>query len=180
MWIVITIIAACALFVGAAHIFRWPLFNAAIRAQRARAQLVEKTVHVDGHDIRYLDSGSGEPLLLIHGFGANKDNWIEIAPRLFRHFRLIIPDLPGFGDSTRDPDARYDIDTQCERLHQFIDELKFEKVHLAGNSMGGYLSGVYAARFPERVNSQWLLAPAGVESAERSEFFEQAERGDHP
>jgi len=180
MWFLITIAVVIALAIGAIHVFRWPLFNFAIRAQRAKAKLEEKTAHIDGHDVVYLDGGSGEPLILLHGFGANKDNWSQIAPLLTPHFRLIIPDLPGFGDSSRNSDARYGADEQLERLHSFIAELGLGAVHLGGNSMGGYLAGLYAARYPAKVKSQWLLAPAGVHAAEPSEYFQCIEKGENP
>lgn len=162
------------------HFFRWPLFNAAVRAQRAKAGLSEKTIQIDGHDVIYLDGGSGETLILIHGFGANKDNWTQVAPMLSPHFRLIIPDLPGFGDSTRDQNARYDVDSQVARLRSFVQALGLSQVHLGGNSMGGYLAAVYSARYPTDVISQWLLAPAGVAAAEPSELFSYLERGENP
>lgn len=162
------------------HFFRWPLFNAAMRAKRAKSGLSEKTIRIDGHDINYLDGGSGETLILIHGFGANKDNWTQVAPILSPHFHLIIPDLPGFGDSTRDQSARYDVDSQLARLRSFIEALGLNPVHLGGNSMGGYLAALYSARHPADVKSQWLLAPAGVAAAEPSELFGYLERGENP
>jgi pimeloyl-ACP methyl ester carboxylesterase len=180
MWFLITIAVVIALAIGAIHVFRWPLFNFAMRTQRAKAKLEEKIVHIDGHDVVYLDGGSGEPLILLHGFGANKDNWSQIAPLLTPHFRLIIPDLPGFGDSSRNNDARYGASEQLARLRSFIAELGLGAVHLGGNSMGGYLAGLYAARYPGEVKSQWLLAPAGVAAAEPSEYFQCIERGENP
>ncbi len=162
------------------HFFRWPLFNAAVRAQRAKSGLSENAIQVDGHEVVYLDGGSGETLVLIHGFGANKDNWIQVAPMLSPHFRLIIPDLPGFGDSTRDHSASYNVDAQISRLRLFIEALDLNPVHLGGNSMGGYLAAVYSGRYPADVKSQWLLAPAGVAAAEPSELFQYLERGENP
>ncbi|HCU91062.1 MAG TPA: alpha/beta hydrolase [Gammaproteobacteria bacterium] len=162
------------------HLFRWPLFNAAVRVQRAKSGLSLKQVCIDGHEIAYLDGGKGETLVLIHGFGANKDNWARVSPMLSRHFRLIIIDLPGFGDSTRDEGARYDVESQLTRLRLFIQALGLNSVHLGGNSMGGYLSALYSARHPDGVRSQWLLAPAGVTTANPSKFFNYLERGENP
>lgn len=179
MWLLLSILIAAVLAIIALHLYRWPLFNAAIRAQRGKAGLVRKSEHVGGHDIVYLEGGSGEPLVLIHGFGANKDNWIQIAPLLAPHYRLIILDLPGFGESTRDRDARYGAEEQLARLKSFFDQLDLAPMHLCGNSMGGYLAGLYAARYPADVKSQCLLAPAGVEAAEPSEYFQQIEQGNN-
>jgi len=179
MWWIILLLGAVVAGSAAIKHYRWPLFRAAVKAQRAKANLVEKRVTAGGHDIVYLDGGAGEPLVLLHGFGANKDNWIQIAPLLAPHFRLIIPDLPGFGDSTRDPAQRYATDDQIERLRAFLEQLRLGPVHLGGNSMGGYLAGIYAARYSSDVKSLWLLAPAGVESAEKSDFFKLVDSGDN-
>jgi len=180
MSVIITLLVLAALAYGALHYFRWPLFRAAVSAQRNKGGLVERQLNVDGHEIVYLDGGSGEPLLLLHGFGANKDNWIQIAPLLSPHYRLIIPDLPGFGDSTRDFDRRYGADDQVARLLAFITALDLGPVHIGGNSMGGYLAGLFAGRHPDAVQSLWLLAPAGVEAADPSEYFLALERGENP
>ena len=180
MWIVLTLVLLAVLAWLALHRFRWPLFNAAVNAQRKRAGLEEKRVSVDGHDVVYLEGGNGDPLLLIHGFGANKDNWLPIAPLLAPHFRLILPDLPGFGDSTRNFDERYAVEDQVARLRELIGHLGIGPVHIGGNSMGGYLGGLYASRFPDDVSSLWLLAPAGVLEAEPSEYMQYLERGENP
>lgn len=180
MWILISILLLVATAFATLHLFRRPLFSFAIRAQRAKGGLREKRVRIDEHDIVYLEGGNGETLVLLHGFGANKDNWIQIAPLLTPHFRLIIPDLPGFGDSTRDPNKRYDTENQIARLRSFISTLELGDVHLGGNSMGGYLAGLYTASYPDAVKSQWLLAPAGVAAAEPSEFFQCLENDDNP
>ena len=180
MWALFTIIIVIVLAWRVLHVFRWPLFNLGIRIQRRKGDLSEHSIKIDDHDIVYLEGGTGEPLLLLHGFGANKDNWLQIAPLLAPHFRLIIPDLPGFGDSTRKDESRYAAADQIVRLHGMINALELGAVHLGGNSMGGYLAGLYAAQYPAHVKSQWLLAPAGVISAEPSEFFQMVENGDNP
>lgn len=139
-----------------------------------------REVEVDGHRLPYLEGGQGEPLLLLHGFGGNKDHWTMIAPHLTPHFHVYAPDLPGFGDATRDTGAAYDLDAQLARIAAFAERLGLERFHLAGNSMGGYLAAHFAARHPERVSSLWLLAPAGVAEAEESEVMTLIARGDNP
>lgn len=147
---------------------------------RRGAGLRSASVMVDGHRVPYLHGGRGEPLLLLHGFAANKDNWTMIARLLTPHFRVIVPDLPGFGDASRLPAASYGIAAQLARLHAFLDTLGLDKVHLGGNSMGGYLATLFAARHPERVMSLWLLAPAGAFEGEASETFELVQGGVNP
>lgn len=147
---------------------------------RRAAGLKLKEVSIDGHRIAYLDGGRGETLLLLHGFAANKDHWAMIAPLLTPHFRVIAPDLPGFGDSSRVADASYGVTAQLERIAAFARAVGVEKFHLGGNSMGGYLATLYALRYPEQVQSLWLLAPAGVLSAEYSDMLRMLESGENP
>ena len=86
--------------------------RAAIAGQRRVAGLRAATVSVDGRPMAYLDSGRGEPLVLLHGFGAEKDNWTPIARFLTPRFRVIAPDLPPFGDTPAVAGDRYSIDAQ--------------------------------------------------------------------
>lgn len=157
-----------------------PYFELALRLQRRTAGLATKVVEVAGHRIVYLDGGRGEPLLLLHGFGANRDNWTLLAKALTPHFRVIAPDLPGFGESSRDPAASYTLEAQLERIAAFVRTLGLGRVHLGGNSMGGYLAGHYAARTPESVRTLWLIAPAGVAGAAPSELMQALARGENP
>ncbi len=133
---------------------------------------------VDGWRIAYLEGGRGEPLLLLHGIGADKDNFLLVARELRRHYRVIVPDLPGFGDSERRPDADYRAVTQVGRLRALCRTLGIERFHIGGNSMGGLIAGVYAARHPEEVLSLWLLAPAGVKAARASPLMQAINRGE--
>ena len=156
------------------------LFRCATAFGRRSAGLKLAQVEVDGHRIAYLHGGQGEALVLLHGFGANKDHWTLVARLLTPHFRLIVPDLPGFGDSSRHHAARYGVDEQLARIAAFADTLGLAAFHLGGNSMGGYLASLFAVRHPERVKSLWLLAPAGVLSAEQSAMLALLETGDNP
>jgi len=180
IWILGTVFTL--FIVAAATYFIAPgvLFNLATVLARRNGGLRCKQVTVDGHRIPYLEGGSGDPLLVLHGFAANKDHWTLIAPLLTRHFHMIAPDIPGFGDSSRHRDARYGLDEQLARIAGFADALRLDEFHLGGNSMGGYLAAMFAARYPGRVKSLWLLAPAGVLSAEPSEMQEMFERGKNP
>src|SRR5471030_1702940 len=86
----------------------------------------------------YLEGGSGDTLVLVHGFAGDKDNFTRMARFLTPHYRVICPDLPGFGDASRDPGASYAIAAQVERLRAFLDVHAPGRIHLGGNSMGGY------------------------------------------
>jgi pimeloyl-ACP methyl ester carboxylesterase len=136
--------------------------------ERGLAGLQEKSVQVGDHRIAYLEGGKGPDVLLIHGFGADKDNWDRFAKRLTGSFHVIAPDVPGFGDSSKIRGAKYDQPTQVKRMHEFARAVGLKKFHIAGNSMGGLISGLYAASYPEDVLTLGLFDPGGVKDREES------------
>ncbi len=145
--------------------------KAGLGIERALAGLQARELSVDGYRVNYLEGGSGETLLLVHGFGADKDNFTKVTRHLTGQFRVIAIDLPGFGDSERLLQASYRIADQVTRLNSIAAALGLERFHLGGSSMGGQISASYAARYPQQVQSLWLLAPAGVAGAADSELF---------
>lgn len=174
--ILLTLVVLIVLSIGAlaAYDYYAPEESAAfaVGLERQRSGLVRKTAAVDGFEIVYLEGGSGEPLVLVHGFGADKDNFTRVAGLLTPHYRVIIPDMPGFGESSKPADVTYTIDEQALRLDQFLAAIGIDGAHLGGSSMGGWTALQYAALFPQKTRSLWLLAPAGVESAKLSEVRE--------
>ena len=142
--------------------------------ERRRAGLTLKRQRLAGGiEMPYLEGGHGEALVLVHGFGGDKDNFTRMAGMLVRHYRVIIPDLPGFGDATRDIHARHTVAAQVERLQAFADALSLEGFHLGGNSMGGFIAAEFAACHPQRVASLWLLDPAGTAAAQDTPMVRQ-------
>lgn len=139
--------------------------------------LAEPTETGTHYRFRYLDGGRGEPLLLLHGFGGDKDNFVPVASFLTAHFRVIIPDQLGFGESDKPPGADYSPSAQADRLHRLASALNLRRLHLAGNSMGGQIALAYAARHTHEVASLWLLAPAGLWSATRSAVVQDIANG---
>jgi pimeloyl-ACP methyl ester carboxylesterase len=144
-----------------------------------RADLSVKRLTVNDLSIHYYQGGpsNGETILMVHGFAASKDNWLQFARYFTEDYQVIALDLPGFGDSSK-PYASYDIGTQVERLAAFTQALKIKKLHLIGNSMGGHISALYAARYPEQILSLALLDNAGIDSPQKSELIERLERGE--
>jgi pimeloyl-ACP methyl ester carboxylesterase len=141
-----------------------------LRLEQRRCRLAAGRARVDDVEIAYLEGGSGEPLILVHGFGATKDNFTRVAAYLTPHYRVLIPDLPGFGDSSKPEAASYSIAQQVAWLHGFATALGIGRVHLGGSSMGGFIATLYALTHPDDVGSLWLLAPAGTEAAFDSEL----------
>jgi pimeloyl-ACP methyl ester carboxylesterase len=146
------------------------LTAAATGLERHVAGLERKEIDIPGQHIVYLEGGQGEPLLLLHGFGADKDNWTRVSRTLAKHFHVYAPDLPGFGESSRPPPEQLRIEDQVRYVSQFAAALGLSRFDLGGNSMGGWIAASYAAAHPEQVSSLWLLAPAGVSTAQPSEL----------
>ena len=145
-------------------------FGWIVKAGRLAAGLEEKRVVVNGQDVPYLVGGQGKPLLLIHGFTANKGTFTDISRFLTPHYTVYALDLPGFGDATRDPQADYSMDAQVEHVHAFISALGLKNVHVGGNSMGGGIAALLAGRYPQDVASLWLLDAAATHDAAQSDL----------
>lgn len=152
--------------------------DSAFKFDRLRAGLERKEIMLNnGLHYVYLEGGQGEPLMLLHGFGGNKDNFARVARYLTPHYRVIQPDHIGFGESSHPPQADYTPTAQAERLHALAQALGIKKVHLGGNSMGGHVALAYAARYPQDVASLWLLGSGGVwKNAPQSEVFKTIEK----
>ena len=147
------------------------------RDLRDKAGLVRSSLALpDGREIAYLDNGRADdarpPLVMLHGIGASMDHWPRLARRLAERVRAVAPDLPGFGESDRDPDGDYSMTAQADAVVAFADALGLDRFHLAGSSMGGRIAAEIAHRYPDRLRSLWLLAPAGAEGERPSEMIE--------
>ena len=154
----------------------------AINMERERSGLTRKEINLPGelHYV-YLEGGKGEPLVLLHGFGGDKDNFTRVARFLTPHYRVIIPDHIGFGESSHPQDANYSAGVQAARIRTLAKALGITKLHLGGNSMGGHISMMYAALYPDEVKSLWLLDPGGIWSAPPSELREMITKtGENP
>lgn len=138
---------------------------------RRLAGLRAKTIQVQGQNYPYLVGGAGEPLVLVHGFTADKDTWGAVARYLTAKATVIAPDLPGFGDATRDPNSSHSIDVQVENLRAFLHALGLTRVHLGGNSMGGGVVALYAAKYPQDVASLWLMNAAATAEVTHSDLM---------
>ena len=167
-------------FVGIYFILPETLFNLAVKAGRHSAGLAKKEIQVDDHKIVYLEGGKGQTILLLHGFAANKDNWIRFAKYLTNDYHVVIPDIPGFGESSQIQNENYAAENQVKRIDRFMEALKVEKFHLVGNSMGGMLAALYGAKYPQKVLTLALLAPGGVGSPNPSEVTILIKNGKNP
>ncbi|MCD9188000.1 MAG: alpha/beta fold hydrolase [Pyrinomonadaceae bacterium] len=135
------------------------LFAFAIFAQTP----VEKNVTVFGAKIRYLEAGdAAKPtVFLLHGLGAQAESWALTIPALSANYRVIAPDQVGFGKSDK-PLLKYRVATYADFLDKFMSELKIEKAHLVGNSMGGWVATLFAIKYPNKVGKLVLADSAGI------------------
>jgi pimeloyl-ACP methyl ester carboxylesterase len=135
-----------------------------------QAGLVSALAQLSFGNVEYLRSENGvkhssEAIVLLHGAAADKTSWARFAKHLNRKFQLVIPDLPGHGNSVGDINLDYSINAQAERLKEFLSALGINRVHLIGNSMGGTIAIHLASISPNLVASLVVIDAAGFEAS---------------
>lgn len=180
--ILIYLVAVLAVLAGAMALFPGKVAEFAIGAERYRSGLSHKVVVLGNETWHYLEGGptDAEVLLLIHGFGGDKDNWTRYSKHLTDEYRVIALDLPGFGESARHPDWDYSLPSQRERVNDFVQALGLERFHITGNSMGGHLSVLYALQYPAQIKSLGLFDNGGVIPSNPSDLQLALEEGRNP
>ncbi|MFD0738827.1 alpha/beta fold hydrolase [Lysobacter koreensis] len=158
------------------------LVRAQFERQRMVAGLEADEVQIGDHRWAYAhadDAPPGAPVVvMLHGFTGSKENWYPVAERLRSQYRLLVPDLPGWGESERQPDADYGYAAQAQRVAQFIEQVARPiadegiadkgasgtrgEVVLLGHSMGGGIAALVAAGHPQLVDRVGLLNASGV------------------
>ncbi|WP_151811372.1 alpha/beta fold hydrolase [Acinetobacter bereziniae] len=136
-----------------------------LQQERAWAGMETKRVKVGDIDWAYSEGGpAGKPtLMLVHGLAGSRDNWNRVARYLTPYYHVIIPDLPGQGDSKVPNDFDYSLPNLTEKLRRFAEAIKVENgLNIAGHSMGGSISLLYAAQYPVDTKSLFLIDSAGV------------------
>ena len=124
-----------------------------------------KRVKVGDIDWAYSEGGpAGKPtIMLVHGLAGSRDNWNRVARYLTPYYHVIIPDLPGQGDSKVPNDFDYSLPNLTEKLRRFAEAIKVDNgLNVAGHSMGGSISLLYAAQYPVDTKSLFLIDSAGV------------------
>jgi len=117
-------------------------------------------VTIKGLDINYERKGEGTPLLVLHGWGASSESWQKVQENL-SGFELIIPDLPGFGESD-DPPEPWTIKDYLNFIQVFIEKLNLDEFYLVGHSFGGSLAVKFAITAPDKVKKIILIDSAGI------------------
>ena len=119
-------------------------------------------IEIDEVNVHYRDEGEGFPIVLIHGTAASLHTWDAWTDELKKTNRVIRMDLPAFGITGPNKNADYSIEAYTTFLHSFLEKLKLEKFHLAGNSLGGNIAWNYTADYPSKVEKLILVDASGL------------------
>lgn len=138
------------------------IYNLSVKFRLARMG-IRKCVVKKEDGIIYYEGGSNfkETIILIHGFADSKNGHLMVANKLLFKYRVLIPDLPGFGENTKNYQAQYSISFMAEKIIELLHEKKLEKVHILGNSLGGAVAMEIASKAPSLVKSLILVGSAG-------------------
>jgi pimeloyl-ACP methyl ester carboxylesterase len=122
---------------------------------------------VNGNQIHYVIGGHGDPVVLLHGWPETWYSWYHVMPALAKNYTVIVPDLPGLGDSSK-PLTGYDGKTVAAIMHQLVTQLGFKTIFLVGHDIGTQVAYSYAAAHPTEVRKLVVMeltipsfAPAG-------------------
>ncbi|MFE3373151.1 alpha/beta fold hydrolase [Streptomyces sp. NPDC059173] len=125
----------------------------------------ETTYDIGGRNIFAAETGDGPPVLLLHGGGpgaSGVSNYARNITELAKEYRVIVPDLPGYGRSTKGVDGSDPFGDLADGIRGLLDELGLEKAHLVGNSYGGACALRLALDTPNRVDRMVLMGPGGI------------------
>ena len=171
--LLITVAVLAAVFISVMAVWLWrdplALVHAEFTRQRWAAGLSLAQADVAGHRwvyaVREADAPDAPTVVMIHGFTGSKENWYPLAAQLRGQYRLVIPDLPGWGDSERIQGQDYGFVAQSARVAAFIEQVARQpggEIVLLGYSMGGGIAALTAANHPAQVDRVGLFDAAGV------------------
>jgi pimeloyl-ACP methyl ester carboxylesterase len=127
--------------------------------------LEPKTIDSAGIQTSYLEAGSGDPVLMLHGSGPGVSataNWQHNIGPLAEKFHVLAPDIVGFGATERPTDIVYSLRAWTDHVWAFLDALGIEKTAIVGNSLGGRIALQMATDRPERISRMVLMGSPGV------------------
>ncbi|NNL58354.1 MAG: alpha/beta hydrolase, partial [Nitrosopumilus sp.] len=120
----------------------------------------EKFLQIDENKIRYLESGNSQKtLVLVHGLGASAERWEKVIPIFAKHYRVLVPDLIGFGYSDK-PLVDYTPEYFSDFLSKFFSLTNTKNASVIGSSLGGQVCAEFTLSHPEKVEKLILTSPA--------------------
>lgn len=134
-------------------------FQTILQQERNWAGLQSKSLKVGDITWSYSEGGSSTKptLLLIHGLAGSRDNWNRVAHYLTTNYHVIIPDLPGSGETIVSQDFDYSVPNLAEKLRRFVEAANLKgPIHIAGHSLGGSIALLYAGQYPFETKSLFL------------------------
>ncbi len=123
------------------------------------------TADANGIKTNYLEAGKGDPVILIHGSGpgvTSYANWRLVLPALAENFRVLAPDMVGFGFTERPANIEYGVQTWADQVVGLMDTLELPTTHIVGNSFGGAIALRIATQHPDRIGKLVLMGSMGV------------------
>ncbi len=135
------------------------LFTTMIFGQIIKSELTYESIKVFGQTLKYVEKGEGKTLILLHGLGSNSERWIYNIDELSKSYNVISLEQIGFGYSDK-PKVPYRGATLVEFLNEFMNQKGIKKATLIGNSMGGWVSALFAVNHPEKLDKLVLVDPA--------------------
>lgn len=186
-WILVGIAALLAT-AAAAGLWLWNdparAFAIAMAAGHANAGVTERFVGIDGHAWRVLDTMPAEPrercALVLHGLGTSAEAMMGVAVILRDTHRVLVPDLPGFGEHAKHEGRKHDWRFYIDEIERFRVHENLGTVDVVGTSMGGAFAAAYAATYPDSVRRIVLLSPAGVAAPVQNAFMKRVAAGEIP
>ena len=122
----------------------------------------EKFINIEDNKIRYLEAGdSKDTIVLIHGLGASAERWEFVIPLFNKQYRVIVPDLIGFGYSDK-PLVDYTTEFFSNFLANFLGKIGLEKPNIIGSSLGGQITAEYASEYKDSIEKLILVSPSGA------------------
>jgi 2-hydroxy-6-oxonona-2,4-dienedioate hydrolase/4,5:9,10-diseco-3-hydroxy-5,9,17-trioxoandrosta-1(10),2-diene-4-oate hydrolase len=130
-----------------------------------RVPRTEQVVQVGRRKLFVTEAGQGAPVVLLHGGGPGAtgvSNYVRNIDALAQHFRVIVPDLPGYGQSSKELDFSDPFGDLATAVRGLLDELGVDRAHLVGNSYGGAAALRLALDRPDKVDRLILMGPGGI------------------
>lgn len=139
-------------------------------ASASGCAITTRSAAISNGTLSYNFVGTGQPILLLHGLFASKEQWNNMMCQLSEAgYRVLAPDLPGYGNSTGFATRDYALENQVALLHQLTNQLGIRSFDVAGSSMGGAIASLYSQRYPEQLRSlAFIGSPLGVTDWARS------------
>jgi len=142
-------------------------FDIVMGSLRKSANLEVSHISLNVGHVTFLDNvkkseNDDETLVFIHGLGSDKDTWLQLTKYLTKKYRIIVPDLPGHGESIQDLSNNYSIEAQAQHIIELLKILKIKRAHFIGSSMGGAVATKLTYIQPEIVLSLILIDSYGT------------------